>query len=249
MVQAPYSNLYFLTTSEIPRGLPRTATSSPRPPRRSVAAMRSALNSPAPSSALLKFLKSQSDSICFFSPNIRPGFTFDHAAPRVSQLRLHTARVSQKGATRCLSTTTPRRATVEARLATLDFLWPGSAILPLRPRQRSSSRCRNAPSENVISQQRGASTRTKWYHWRSKLWPNSTKKGGRPLRPDDLPLPYEDDSAFSMGHRISAKAAAQPKLRCTELDEMGNVVLASGEFKKSELIAKVNQAAYSMDID
>jgi magnesium transporter len=38
---------------------------------------------------------------------------------------------------------------------------------------------------------------------------------------------------------VSAKAAAQPKLRCTELDENGNVVLASGEFKKTELIAKV----------
>jgi magnesium transporter len=44
---------------------------------------------------------------------------------------------------------------------------------------------------------------------------------------------------FSLGRHISAKAAAQPKLRCTELDENGNVVLASGEFKKSELIAKV----------
>lgn len=43
---------------------------------------------------------------------------------------------------------------------------------------------------------------------------------------------------FSLGRHISAKAAAQPKLRCTELDEIGNVVLASGEFKKSELIAK-----------
>jgi magnesium transporter len=53
-----------------------------------------------------------------------------------------------------------------------------------------------------------------------------------------MPL-EESDSAFRMGHRISAKAAAQPKLRCTELDENGNVVLASGEFKKSELIAKV----------
>lgn len=46
------------------------------------------------------------------------------------------------------------------------------------------------------------------------------------------------DSIFSKGRSISAKAAAQPILRCTELDENGNVVLASGEFKKSELIAK-----------
>jgi magnesium transporter len=64
------------------------------------------------------------------------------------------------------------------------------------------------------------------------------------LRPDDLPSTLfgseesNDTSMFSLGRHISAKAAAQPKLRCTELDENGNVVLASGEFKKSELIAK-----------
>jgi hypothetical protein len=51
---------------------------------------------------------------------------------------------------------------------------------------------------------------------------------------------------FSLGRAVSAKAAAQPKLRCTELDENGNVVLASGEFKKSELIAKVPQAQASI---
>ena len=32
------------------------------------------------------------------------------------------------------------------------------------------------------------------------------------------------------------------KMRCTELDEHGNVTLVSGEFKKSELIAKVRMA-------
>lgn len=42
---------------------------------------------------------------------------------------------------------------------------------------------------------------------------------------------------FSLGR--SAKAANEPKLRCTEFDEDGNVVLVNGEFKKSELIAKV----------
>lgn len=35
------------------------------------------------------------------------------------------------------------------------------------------------------------------------------------------------------------RAANELKMRCTELDEHGNVTLVSGEFKKSELIAKV----------
>lgn len=69
--------------------------------------------------------------------------------------------------------------------------------------------------------------------------------GGRGLRPDDLPRGRGDSTetaVFSLGRAVSAKAAAQPKLRCTELDENGNVTLASGEFKKSELIAKVGNS-------
>jgi len=62
---------------------------------------------------------------------------------------------------------------------------------------------------------------------------------GGPLKHDDLPEENTDVSIFSLGSRISAKAASEPKLRCTEFDEHGNVVLVNGEFKKSELIAKV----------
>lgn len=66
----------------------------------------------------------------------------------------------------------------------------------------------------------------------------------RPLKPDDLPNRGEDsaESMFSLGRTMSAKAANEPKLRCTEFDENGNVVLVNGEFKKSELIAKVNNS-------
>jgi hypothetical protein len=34
------------------------------------------------------------------------------------------------------------------------------------------------------------------------------------------------------------KPSTELKLRCTEFDENGNVVLVNGEFKKQELIAK-----------
>ena len=36
-----------------------------------------------------------------------------------------------------------------------------------------------------------------------------------------------------------AKAALEPVLRCTEVDEKGEAILTDGAFKKSELIAKV----------
>lgn len=62
----------------------------------------------------------------------------------------------------------------------------------------------------------------------------------RPLKGVDVA--YDDGvdaSMYTLGRTMSAKAANEQKLRCTEFDENGNVVLVNGEFKKSELIAKV----------
>ena len=206
--------------------------------------MRPALHTPAPSPTLLKFLKSQSENICFFSPNARPGFVFDHAAPRASILRSQILKVPSRPSARSLSTTTARRATVEAGFINLNFVRPRVAnetLHPKSPQCRSTSRMKKPSYENFLPAHRAASTG--WHNWREKVW--TRKKKGPVLQPDDLPdsfYPRDDggDSMFSLGRHISAKAAAQlSKVRCTELDENGNVVLASGEFKKSELIAKV----------
>jgi magnesium transporter len=211
--------------------------------------MRPALHPPVPSSTLLKFLKSQSENISFFSPNPRPGFTFDHAAPRGPLLRSCVAKSTPKSSARYLTTTTPRRATVEAGFLNLEFLFPRSAISTLHTKQaqpRSTPRIKKLEYQyqGTLLAQRSASTGSQ--KWHQKLWGMKSLKGARPLHPDDLPVTMydgEDTSMFSLGRHISAKAAAQPKLRCTELDENGNVVLASGEFKKSELIAKVCHVA------
>lgn len=205
--------------------------------------MRSALCPPAPSSTLLKFLKSQSEGISFFSPNPRHGFIFDHAAPRGPPLRSSIVKLPSKASARCLSTTAPRCATVEAGLINLDFLWPRAAnrsLQPKSPQSRSTLRMKR-PSHDIFLPAARASS-SGWHDWRRRIW-GRKKKGRQPLQPDDLPESYHrdngDDSMFSLGRHISSKAAAQPKVRCTELDENGNVVLASGEFKKTELIAKV----------
>ncbi|KAE9380194.1 cora-domain-containing protein, partial [Stipitochalara longipes BDJ] len=207
--------------------------------------MRSTFHAPAPSSTLLKFLRSQSECICFFSPNPRPGFIFDHAAPRGVPVQPSIAKSPSKPSARCLSTTTSRRATVEANLLNLEFLWPRSATSTLNTQpthSRESARRRQFEYGGPIITQRSSSSGSK--KWHQKLWGTTSSKGGKPLRPDDLPSTLfgseegSDTYMFSLGRTISAKAAAQPKLRCTELDENGNVVLASGEFKKSELIAK-----------
>ncbi|KAJ5010276.1 Mitochondrial inner membrane magnesium transporter [Colletotrichum sp. SAR 10_99] len=43
---------------------------------------------------------------------------------------------------------------------------------------------------------------------------------------------------FNNRRILAAKAALEPRLRCTEVDETGEVILVDGEFKKTELIAK-----------
>lgn len=213
--------------------------------------MRPILNAPAPSSALLKFLRSQSESICFFSPNPRPGFAFDHKAPNGAHIQIPVVNLSQKASARSISTTVPRQATVEAGILNLDFLFPQATTslrldpsltqVPVRQRRRQL----RTPS----SLRHGSTSGHKWYQ---RIWGNREVKGGKPLHPDDLPSSLYrredsgDTSMFSLGRHISAKAAAQPKLRCTELDEHGNIVLTSGEFKKSELIQKVGPSLHSV---
>ncbi|EKD14594.1 inner membrane magnesium transporter mrs2 [Drepanopeziza brunnea f. sp. 'multigermtubi' MB_m1] len=185
----------------------------------------------------------ESERICFFSANPRPGFIFDHAAPRSSQLRAR--RLNTASTTRRLSTSAPRRATVEAGILNLGVFWPRYTSTALKIQSASSNciaRHRRAVYGGSLVAQRAASAGSK--NWHQKLWGVTSLRGGRPLRPDDLPASLRgneeesDMSMFSLGRHISAKAAAQPRLRCTEFDEHGNVVLASGEFKKSELIAK-----------
>lgn len=68
------------------------------------------------------------------------------------------------------------------------------------------------------------------------------RKDNKVLKPDDLPNhdEYSDGSSiFNNRRTLAAKAASEPRLRCTEVDEHGNVILVDGEFKKTELIAKV----------
>lgn len=57
------------------------------------------------------------------------------------------------------------------------------------------------------------------------------------------PSAPDENSSYAAGFGSSLGRIMRPanelKMRCTELDEHGNVTLVSGEFKKSELIAKV----------
>lgn len=104
---------------------------------------------------------------------------------------------------------------------------PVSFFSTLGPRQERS--CGDGPN------------RTPHTSWMEKLWGSGPIRGARPLQPKDLPAHDElsDGSMFNSRRILTAKAASEPRLRCTEVDEDGEVILIDGEFKKMELIAKV----------
>jgi magnesium transporter len=66
----------------------------------------------------------------------------------------------------------------------------------------------------------------------------AAKRAAR-LNAQETPGGGDGGRIFSPSRTQAAKAALEPRLRCTEVDENGEVILVDGEFKKSELIAKV----------
>ena len=203
-----------------------------------------------PSSALLKFLKLQSEGACFFTANLRPGFCFnDHAPRHVSNHQRRVKITSQP--LRGLSTTAPRPATVEASFFSLDFLRPQSSSVkptaslprpPLHPRYAATLPC----SKPEPSPWRRTPPSVK-QPWLRHMWGFGKGKDERPGRRNERAPPPgflddgADNSMLGLGRSIAAKASNELKLRCTEFDENGNVTLVNGEFKKSELIAKVRR--------
>ncbi|KAI9693311.1 MAG: magnesium ion transporter [Bathelium mastoideum] len=104
--------------------------------------------------------------------------------------------------------------------------------LPHRPPTNRTPSPSRAISQRAQGGHDAYERRSRWRFW---------KLGRRPvngaLRPDDLPTlgNFLDDGA---GFGRILKPSTDLRLRCTELDEKGNVTLVSGEFKKSELIQK-----------
>ena len=197
--------------------------------------------SSAPSSSVLRFLRSQSEQACFFTPSTRA--TAGPSSPyRGANVAPGKAARAQPSLRRHLATSSRRQAYVESSLLNLDFLRPCSG------RGSPSSAAlgsRNLlapfgfPSENTSSSRYASTdTRPQWRRpWKDK-W--GTEKPA--LKPSDSLAPpsfLDDAGSTTLGRRKLVKGANELKLRCTEFDENGNVNFMDGEFKKSELIAKV----------
>ena len=192
----------------------------------------------APSLSALRFLRSQSEQVCFFTPSTNAAacesprrgvkVALGHITPASLSLR------------RQLVTSSPHRASVEPSLLYLDFLRPylkrASRRISVLASRSPRTPFRHAPE--VINYFRHASTDTR------PLWRRPWVSGkGRPdwRSNNSVPLPsfLDDTASTSIGRRKAVKGANELRLRCTEFDENGNVTFMDGEFRKSELIAKV----------
>ncbi len=220
---------------------------------------------PAPSSTLLRFLRSQSESVCFFTANPRSASSgrrrefFDYPSPTIFDCASNPPPQANRfpSSARGLSTTTRRTATVEASILNLDCLFSRT-----RPSSSSSLQPPSRPPpvwlirhRDFYNNQHARRPLSESFSWRAQSLLGGLSSGRKSKRkntwkPDDLPplASFLGDSStdnttsmLSLGRTPAPnKAANELKLRCTEFDECGNVTLVNGEFKKSELIAKVS---------
>lgn len=193
-----------------------------------------ALRSPVPSQSLLRFLRSQSE-IAFFNYNCghvcRSRATNEASGQRA--LRAHSTALGASS-----SSSEPILYTeLESSVFSLGQLQIGRAVRRAcaKTLQRESFYA-STPARQKTTDANAAPS------WQERLWGIGVRKGAKSLKPDDLPSRDDMDHGSSMFNNrriLSAKAALEPRLRCTEVDENGKVILMDGEFKKTELIAKV----------
>ena len=179
----------------------------------------------APSPPLLHFLRSQIEELCF-SPTAVSSSYFTPSKPRY---------VSWSANAKQRWPRSKKDAPLEASILNLGHL--------LVPNHFNISRYKKIVDnvirchfQGVVCQRRCASNDPKPFLKRLTEYRSKTQERAA-LGRNDMPALIGDSSGTVFGR---SKATNELKLRCTEFDENGNVTLVNGEFKKSELMTKVD---------
>ncbi|GJC97316.1 CorA-like Mg2+ transporter [Colletotrichum higginsianum IMI 349063] len=203
--------------------------------------MPPAIRTPVPSTSLLRFLRSQTEASSIFSRTqcAEAGAAIRSSSARLAQNPQCLVRRLSRTGTRSISTSCRRPALVPASPFSSDPVTTriGRKRRAIEPHSSPvaffSTTCarRDACDDDSSSPRRT---------WKERLWGIRGRGGAKPLKPNDLPFHDEGEagSMFNSRRILTAKAALEPRLRCTEVDENGEVILVDGEFKKTELIAK-----------
>lgn len=201
----------------------------------------SPLKPSAPSASLLRFLRAQSDSVFFFTPNPTTSCTrissespWQHRRSRGSAMR--------KSSSWTQLTPAPCQAQIEASLFSIASTSTDPKTLRIRLPSSSRLKSNTYPLICPLQSLRNGSTK-------SRSWVRRFLDLGRAKDPKWNASPqvtsFTDEGVegnlFNVGRALAAKSLNEPRLRCTEFDENGNVTLVNGEYRKSELIAKVSE--------
>ena len=203
----------------------------------------------APSPALLQFLRFQAAEVPFFTPNaIRANPARRPPAWR-PRGRDSPARTRAFGSSSC------RAAACEASLLPSGFLPRSHDPRPPDSNQRHEAHSKDARplsawfalrgwhADEPTGHHDGRANGHRWGSgptWWEDLKGRTKHKGGGGGQGggfcgEDPEVDFWTDSSLLS----RAKAPNELKLRCTELDENGKVTVIDGEFKKTELIARV----------
>ncbi|KAI0405481.1 cora-domain-containing protein [Xylaria palmicola] len=173
---------------------------------------------PVPSPGLLRFLRQQTESLGFFCPNHGVSL-LDQAARKPPCAARH------------------QPAPLQAGILDFQALVPPRSPRSLKPR-RSPYPGLTLRYRHILPDREPAACRPTWREW---LWGFRMRRPVQPLQPDDLPdgdPEGSNNSMFNTRRQLSKKAASEPRLRCTEVDENGRTITVDSELKKSELIAR-----------
>ena len=227
------SMISFPQDASITRNLPHAFYEEMRPAPRSIVS--------APSSSVLGILRFQSEQACLHTFD-RSALAYQTSSGRGAEIAIEKVAHALPSIKRRVATTSRHQFPFESSLLNLDFLRPnferGSSRLSA-PAIWNSPGPFGFPSENSNSS-RYASTDTRPL-WK-RPWMDKMRKEKPALKSNDstaLPNFLDDAGSTNFGRRKTVKGANELKIRCTEFGENGRVTFMDGEFKKSELIAKV----------
>lgn len=196
---------------------------------------------PVPSRGLLRFLRRQTENLSFFSQNHDSSRVFCAARKQLKSSRTGCASLGRDD------------LRLQSSLVNLEQLLRNRTPRALpNPRPRQSTLFETGIGARWGSTDGQPNPAACKQTWQEKLWGFGPRKApASTLKPEDIPETDgegENNSMFNKRRQLSSKAALEPRLRCTEVDETGEAVLVDSEFKKSELVARVSQRVTILDI-
>lgn len=203
------------------------------------------LPTPVPSFSLLRFLRRQAEGSFSICPSNKA------ATCRDATSRSSPSCSYRDGNNTCLLSSARHFTTCQYREANVELSRLAANIAKRAPSNQlnctlsfSSISRHKTPASQFILPEKKISRHA--FHGFQNIWcrlRGSSKHNGGPNLKSKNPPPIasflEDTSGPLLGRSKLGKAANDLKLRCTELNKHGRVTTVNGEFKKSELIAKV----------